>query len=153
MTIPEQLPCPGDDDQDHGGDVLAVSESVAVSERLKATMCAWCGEQILYAGVGRPPKYCRAAHRKRASELRTAQRRAGRPVDEGGQRTEPVREVVERTETLTRTTVRRGPAKLRMPQDVYEWQRALRELQTRRGPDALRGSTKSSCGTWKRRSM
>lgn len=126
MTIPEQLPCPG---EDHGGDVLAVHESVVVSERLKATTCAWCGEQVLYAGVGRPPKYCRVAHRKRASELRTAQRRAGRPVAEGGRTTEPVREVVERTETVTRTTVRRGPAKLRLPEDIYEWQHALRALR------------------------
>ena len=129
MTIPEQQTGPDNDDQEHDGDVLAVRETVSVSERLKTTTCAWCGERIVYAGVGRPPKYCRDSHRKRASEVRTAQRRAARPVDQGGQTTEPIREVVERTETVTRTTVRRGPAKPRLPQDIYEWQHALTQLQ------------------------
>lgn len=129
MTNPEQLPGPDGDDQEHDGKVLAVRETVSVGERLKTTTCAWCGGRIVYAGVGRPPKYCRDSHRKRASELRTAQKRAARPVDQGGQTTEPVREVVERTETITRTTVRRGPAKLRLPEDIYEWQHALRQLQ------------------------
>ncbi|MEU4507579.1 hypothetical protein [Streptomyces sp. NPDC024089] len=129
MTIPEQQPGPDNDDQEHDGDVLAVRETVSVSERLKTTTCAWCGERIVYAGVGRPPKYCRDSHRKRASEVRTAQRRAARPVDEGGQTADPVREVVERTETVTRTTVRRGPAKVRLPEDIWEWQAALVQLQ------------------------
>ncbi|WP_329405009.1 hypothetical protein [Streptomyces melanogenes] len=129
MTNPAPHPGPANDDQEHDGDVLAVRETVSVSERLKTTTCAWCGERIVYAGVGRPPKYCRDSHRKRASEVRTAQRRAARPVDQGGQTTDPVREVVERTETVTRTTVRRGPAKLRLPEDIYEWQHALAQLQ------------------------
>lgn len=120
---------PDNDDQEHDGEVLAVRETVVVGERLKTTTCAWCGERIVYAGVGRPPKYCRDSHRKRASELRTAQKRAARPVDQGGQTSEPVREVVERTETVMRTTVRRGPAKLRLPEDIYEWQHALAQLQ------------------------
>jgi len=122
-------PGPDNDDQEHDGEVLAVRETVVVGERLKTTTCAWCGERIVYAGVGRPPKYCRDSHRKRASELRTAQKRAARPVDQGGQTSEPVREVVERTETVMRTTVRRGPAKLRLPEDIYEWQHALAQLQ------------------------
>lgn len=109
-------------------------ETVSVRERLTTTTCAWCGERIVYSGVGRPPKYCRDSHRKRASELRTAQRRAARPVDQGGQTTEPVREVVERTTEVTRTTVRRGPAKVRLPEDIYEWQHTLAQLQ-----DAVRG--------------
>ncbi|MFH9426419.1 hypothetical protein [Streptomyces sp. NPDC017529] len=129
MTNSEQQPGPDGDDLAVRGDVLAVLETVSVSERLKSTSCAWCGRPVLYAGVGRPPKYCRDSHRKRASEARTAQRRAGRPVDQGGQTTEPVREVVERTETVTRTTVRRGPSKLRLPEDIYEWQHALGQLQ------------------------
>ncbi|MCM1943681.1 hypothetical protein NC239_36440 [Streptomyces sp. G3] len=129
MTNPVSHPGPDNDDQEHDGDVLAVRETVSVGERLKTTTCAWCGERIVYAGVGRPPKYCRDSHRKRASEVRTAQRRAARPVDQGGQTTEPVREVVERTETVTRTTVRRGPAKVRLPEDIYEWQHALVQLQ------------------------
>lgn len=129
MTNSEQQSGPDNDDQEHDGDVLAVRERVVVSDRLKTTTCAWCGDRILYAGVGRPPKYCRDSHRKRASELRTAQRRAARPVDQGGQTTEPVRTVVERTETVTRTTVRSGPSKPRLPQDIYEWQHALTQLQ------------------------
>lgn len=129
MTNPAPHPGPDNDDQEHDGDVLAVRETVSVSERLKTTTCAWCGDLIVYAGVGRPPKYCRDSHRKRASEVRTAQRRAARPVDQGGQTTDPVREVVERTETVTRTTVRRGPTKLRLPEDIYEWQHALVQLQ------------------------
>ncbi|MFH9983367.1 hypothetical protein ACH4ND_29925 [Streptomyces sp. NPDC017179] len=40
-----------------------------------------------------------------------------------------MREVIERTETVTRTTVRRGPAKVRLPEDIYEWQHALVQLQ------------------------
>ncbi|MFE7113124.1 hypothetical protein ACFU98_42460 [Streptomyces sp. NPDC057575] len=129
MTNLERQTGPDNDDQEHDGDVLVVRETVSVGERLKATTCAWCGERIVYAGVGRPPKYCRDSHRKRASELRTAQKRAARPVDQGGQTIDPVREVVERTETVTRTTVRRGPAKLRLPEDIYEWQHALAQLQ------------------------
>lgn len=129
MTNPQQLPGPGNDDQEHDGDVLAVRESTSVRERLKTTTCRWCGELIEYSGVGRPPLYCRDSHRKRASELRTAQRRAARPVGEGGQTTEPVREVIERTETRTHTTVRRGPAKVRLPEDIYEWQHALAQMQ------------------------
>lgn len=129
MTIFERQHGPDDDDQEQDGDVLAVRETVSVSERLKTTTCAWCGEPIVYAGVGRPPRYCRDSHRKRASEVRTAQRRAARPVDQGGQTTDPVREVVERTKTVTRTTVRRGPAEVRLPQDIWEWQAALVQLQ------------------------
>lgn len=130
MTIPEPLPGPDDDDQEHDGDVLAVRDDVDIRERLTARTCLWCGAEIEYAGVGRPPLYCRDSHRKRASELRTAQRRAGRPVDEGGRTTEPVREVIERTETRTRTTVRRGPSKVRLPQDIHEWTGALWQLRS-----------------------
>ncbi|MEU2086789.1 hypothetical protein ABZ569_33585 [Streptomyces albus] len=129
MTIFERQHGPDDDDQEHRGDVLAVTETVSESDRLRETTCAWCGAPIVYAGVGRPPKYCRDSHRKRASEVRTAQRRAARPVDQGGQTTDPVREVVERTKTVTRTTVRRGPAKVRFPEDIYEWRQALLMLR------------------------
>jgi hypothetical protein len=118
------------DDQEDDGDVLDVRERTVVTERLVSTTCAWCGEPIEYEGVGRPPKYCRDSHRKRASEMRTAARRAARPVDEGGRTTEPVREVVERTETLLRTTVRRGPSKVLLPDDIHEWQGALAHLRS-----------------------
>jgi hypothetical protein len=119
----------GNDDQEHDGDVPDVRERTVVTERLVSTTCAWCGDPIAYEGVGRPPRYCRDSHRKRASELRTAERRAARAVEEGGRTTEPVREVVERTETVLRTTVRRGPSKVRLPDDIYEWQHALGQLR------------------------
>lgn len=128
VTISEKT-SRADDPQESEGKVLAVRDATVVRERLKTTTCRWCGELITYAGVGRPPRYCRDSHRKRASELRTAQRRSGRPVDEGGRTSEPVREVVERVETRTRTTVRRGWPEIRLPQDIYGWMRALRQLQ------------------------
>ncbi|MDQ0938817.1 hypothetical protein [Streptomyces sp. V1I1] len=59
MTNPEQLPGADRDDQEHDGDVSAVRESVVVRERTKTTTCSWCGKTIVYAGVGRPPQYCR----------------------------------------------------------------------------------------------
>ncbi|MEV8347151.1 hypothetical protein [Streptomyces niveus] len=123
MTKSDDAQNPSVDGRDD--DVLAVRESSAVTERLKTTTCAWCGESVAYAGVGRRPKYCSDVHRRRASELRTAQRRADRPVDEGGRTTEPQREVVERVETRTRTVVRRGPAKVRTPETTHEWTAAL----------------------------
>ncbi|MFI2215124.1 hypothetical protein [Streptomyces sp. NPDC020141] len=129
MTNREPQQPAENDDQEHDADVLDVHERMVVTERLVSTTCAWCGDPIDYDGVGRPPKYCRDSHRKRASEMRTAERRAARPVEEGGRTTEPVREVVERTETLLRTTVRRGPSKVRLPEDIYEWQQALRQLR------------------------
>ncbi|GAA3754031.1 hypothetical protein GCM10023082_56930 [Streptomyces tremellae] len=110
-----------------------------VRERLVARTCAWCGEEVPYAGTGRPPAYCGAAHRTRAYELRRAQARAERPVGEGGRTREPVTQVVERTETVVRTVVRteqeRVPATrlsgepYTLPEDAIEWAQALAHLR------------------------
>jgi len=37
VTNPEHRPGPDNDDQEHGGDILAVRKTVSVSERLKTT--------------------------------------------------------------------------------------------------------------------
>ncbi|MCF3960459.1 hypothetical protein [Streptomyces fuscigenes] len=117
-------------------------ERRSVREQLVARTCAWCGKPVPYKGTGRPPKYCTAAHRTRAYELRTAQARAGRPPGEGGQVQEPVVRVVERTETIVRTVVRREPGEVRevpaarlsgepytLPEDAVEWAQALAHLR------------------------
>jgi hypothetical protein len=71
-----------------------------VRERLAKRACAWCCTPVQYKGRGRPPRYCGAAHRTRAWELRRAQ--------------ETIREVVERTETIVRTEVREAPVKVKV---------------------------------------
>ncbi|MFG2884050.1 hypothetical protein ACGFYV_17430 [Streptomyces sp. NPDC048297] len=129
MTISDPLGTSDEDHQELKSRILAVRETSAVRDRLKSTTCRWCGVPIEYNGVGRPRQYCRDSHRSRASELRTVQRLAGLPVEKGGRTTEPVREVIERTETQTRTTVRTGPARLRMPQSPPEWAVALHQLR------------------------
>ncbi|MEU1466366.1 hypothetical protein ABZ467_38385 [Streptomyces sp. NPDC005727] len=48
-------------------------------------------------------------HRRRAWDVRSAEARADRPVIEGGRSREPVRGVVERTETVVRTVTRPDP--------------------------------------------
>jgi hypothetical protein len=121
---------------------VAVRESGVVREQLVQRTCGWCGTPVQYKGKGRPPQYCKAAHRTRAWELRTAQARAAQPVSEGGRTRQPVREVVERTETVVRTVVREGPVKVRvipgvrlsgeaytLPEDAVEWVQALMYLR------------------------
>jgi hypothetical protein len=128
-----------DDDQEQGdvqGDVIAQYESIATRERLRTTTCRWCGDQVPYAGVGRRPLYCSDAHRQRAYEVRTALARAGRPVEQGGRADAPVREVVERTETVTRTTVRRQAPYL--PHTVQQWVHALGELRAQLAAERVR---------------
>lgn len=131
----------GNDDQEQHADVIGERVKTTVRDRLVRRTCEWCGDPIDYSGVGRPPRYCKDSHRKRASELRTAQARADRPVAAGGRTTEPVREVVERTETVTRTVVRRGPGEVRripavrssgapysLPENAREWFEVLQYL-------------------------
>ncbi|MFI6434946.1 hypothetical protein [Streptomyces sp. NPDC050759] len=96
------------------------------------------------ASRGRPPRYCSPVHRRRAWELRTAQDRAERPVSDGGQCREPVREVVQRTETVVRTVVLQDPDRIplapraaqglngqpyTLPEDAVEWIEALAALR------------------------
>ncbi|MFC9431658.1 hypothetical protein [Streptomyces sp. NPDC056987] len=125
-----------------GGEVVAVRETTGVRTRLIERTCEWCGAPVPYTGKGRPPRYCSPAHRNRAYELRRAQERADRPVSEGGRSPEPVREVVERTETVVRTVVREGPLEIRrvparrlsgqpytLPEDVLEWAQMLKHFR------------------------
>ncbi|MFD8375325.1 hypothetical protein ACFV2Z_31840 [Streptomyces sp. NPDC059688] len=82
------------------------------------------------------------APRYTAWELRTAEARADRPVSEGGRSREPVREVVQRTETVVRTAPSPAPDSagaqpaLRLsgepytlPEDAIEWIEALAALR------------------------
>ncbi|MFE2943428.1 hypothetical protein ACFXKG_30895 [Streptomyces sp. NPDC059255] len=125
-----------------GAKVVAVRETTGMRDRLIERTCDWCGAPVPYTGKGRPPRYCSPAHRNRAYELRRAEKRADRPVSEGGRSPEPVREVVERTETVVRTVVREGPVEIRqvparrlsgqpytLPEDVLEWAQMLRHLR------------------------
>ncbi|MGX1916037.1 hypothetical protein ACWIID_45750 [Streptomyces phaeochromogenes] len=100
--------------------------------------CAWCGEPVAYSGRGRPPRYCSAAHRRRGWELRTAQDRAERPVDDGGRNRAPVREVVQRTVVLQeaaqaplapRPAQRLSGQPYTLPEDAVEWVEALAALR------------------------
>jgi hypothetical protein len=88
--------------------LVEVREKTRVREQYRGRSCEWCGDWMPYDGRGRPPRYCSDAHRQRAYELRTAQARTDRDAAAGKLRTEPVREVVERTETVTKTVVRQG---------------------------------------------
>ncbi|WP_405953443.1 hypothetical protein [Streptomyces phaeochromogenes] len=117
-------------------------ETPTARERLVERTCAWCGEPVVYGGRGRPPRYCSAAHRRRGWELRTAQERAERPVDDGGRDRAPVREVVERTVVL-QEAVQAPPAPrpahrpahrlsgqpYTLPEDAVEWVEALAALR------------------------
>ena len=115
-----------------------------VREGLVERTCAWCGVPVAYGGRGRPPRYCSPVHRRRAWELRSAQDRAERPVGDGGLSREPVREVVQRTETVVRTVVLRDPDHIprapraaqrlngqpyTLPEDAVEWIEALAALR------------------------
>ncbi|MET7826990.1 hypothetical protein ABZT23_20175 [Streptomyces sp. NPDC005386] len=113
-------------------------------EQLLERGCAWCGEPVAYSGRGRPPRFCRPVHRRQAWEVRSAEERAGRPVSEGGRSTEPVREIVQRTETVvsTRAVLEAGLMSLAprpaqrlsgqpytLPEDAVEWIEALAALR------------------------
>ncbi|MER6443445.1 hypothetical protein ABT275_45360 [Streptomyces sp. NPDC001185] len=115
-------------------------------EQLVERSCAWCGEPVAYSGRGRPPRFCSPVHRRRAWEVRSAEERAGRPVSEGGRSTDPVREIVQRIETVVRTRVVPGSGAGRVPQaprpaqrlsgqpytlpeDAIEWIEALAALR------------------------
>ncbi|MEV2236339.1 hypothetical protein AB0H69_48485 [Streptomyces phaeochromogenes] len=107
-------------------------------ERLVERTCAWCGEPVAYGGRDRPPRYCSAAHRRRGWELRTAQERAERPVDDGGRDRAPVREVVQRTVVLQeaaqappapRPALRLSGQPYTLPEDAVEWAEAHAALR------------------------
>ncbi|MBB5436330.1 hypothetical protein [Nocardiopsis composta] len=78
----------------------------SVRTELVSRTCEWCGAPVAYSGRGPRPKYCSAAHRQRAYEVRTARRRQEEAVEAGTARPadEPVREVIR--ETTERTVLR-----------------------------------------------
>jgi hypothetical protein len=112
-------------------------ETPTTRERLVERTCAWCGKPVAYSGRGRPPRYCTAAHRRRGWELRTAQDRAERPVDDGGRDRAPVREVVQRTVLQEPALARPAPRPAQrlsgqpytLPEDAVEWVEALAALR------------------------
>ncbi|MFD5415239.1 hypothetical protein [Streptomyces nojiriensis] len=126
-----------DDDQEHGQPV-AEYETVHVQERLVKRTCAWCGVELRYSGTGRPAKFCSAGHRKRAHERDKAKAELGL-----ADAPPTVREVIERTETVVRTVVRKGPTvlhpvparpepgqmNLRFPETFEDWHTMLALLQ------------------------
>ncbi|MCL7382216.1 hypothetical protein [Streptomyces sp. 35G-GA-8] len=140
MTKDHPSAAESDGVQEHEhGDVVAVHETAVVQTRLLKRTCGYCGKPVTYAGTGRPPKYCSDGHRKLASAERLALARAGRSGDDD-QSSEPVREVVERTVTVTQTVVRQGPVRqvpatrlsgepYTLPADPIEWAQALAYLR------------------------
>ncbi|MFD4050173.1 hypothetical protein ACFWSF_32265 [Streptomyces sp. NPDC058611] len=137
MTTSTPHAAADDDDQEHGQPV-AQYETVHVHERLVTRTCAWCGVELRYSGTGRPAKFCSAGHRKRWHEREKAKAELGSadapPI---------VREVIERTETVVRTVVRKGPMALqpvparpepqqeilRFPETFEAWHTMLALLQ------------------------
>lgn len=107
----------------------------AERERVVSIECAHCGRQIVYAGVGRRPRYCSPTCRSRGYELRQAAAR----LERGDPTPHVVREVVERERVVERD--RPVPA---APQLVAEWVPLLEQLERQvrerplslvRGPD------------------
>lgn len=137
MTTSAPHEIPEDDDQEHG-ERVAEYESVHVRERLVKRTCAWCGAELKYSGRGRPPRFCDDNHRKRWHERERAKAELG-----DAPAPEPVREVIERTETVVRTVVRKGPTvlqpvparpaqqqmNLRFPETFEDWHTMLALLQ------------------------
>jgi hypothetical protein len=126
------------DDQEHG-EPIAQYETVRVRDRLVQRTCGWCSVVLRYGGVGRPPKFCCDDHRKRWHERENAKKALGLDTTAP----EPVREVIERTETRVRTVVRKGPTvlqpvlarpeprqqNLRFPESMEDWHTMLALLQ------------------------
>jgi hypothetical protein len=82
---------------------LEVRERQTTTDRVTGRSCAQCTSWFSYSGVGRVPKFCSQSCRQRAYELRRARAEVA-----AGAAEPPVREVVQRTETVTRTVVRSG---------------------------------------------
>ena len=152
------------DESDQNDTTLAVHEAPNVKSRLLERTCGWCGIPVPYTGKGRPPRYCRTSHRKRASELRRAQALADRPVSKGGKDQQPVREIIENTRTVVRTVVQQGPPEIHrvpatrlsgqpytIPEDAIEWAQMLaylrREAELGRIPAPARESLARACET------
>jgi len=126
-----------------------IAEQQSTRERLTVTRrtCAWCGAWVPYKGSGRPARYCSPAHRQRDYELRTATARAQTATAQGERSTAPVREVVERVETRTRTVIRQGPpivARYQRP-TLADWLRLLYDLRRETFPPAAAAELADLC--------
>jgi hypothetical protein len=128
----------------NGGDQAdTVSETELARERVVSRECAGCGKPVVYAGRGRPGRYCSAACRQRAWALRTA---AGQLASGADPRPRVVREVVERT--TERVVVRAAPvttyavparvvaAPTAAPERARDWEAVLAELAGQLGDPA-----------------
>jgi len=97
-------------------------------ERLVSRTCAWCGDLIVYSGRGRRRTYCSKAHRNRAWEVRTAEKRLGRDLAAGTASAAPVREVVSRPPVAAKTAPP-APAAAAVPTRVADWVKLLGVLE------------------------
>jgi hypothetical protein len=96
-----------------------------ITEAAVTRTCAWCGDEMtLTQRTGRPRRYCSKSCRNRASELRTAVPRLALQLAAGRVAAGPVREVVERTVSLTEPLI---------PVDAHGWAAALTELARQLG--------------------
>lgn len=110
-----------------------------VSEVVAARDCAWCGRQMaITQRTGRPRRYCSKNCRNRASEARTTAPRLALQLAAGRLATGPVREVVERTVTITEPLT---------PADAHAWVAILGELARQLADPA----TKTSREHWQHR--
>ena len=110
-----------------------------VSGVVAARDCAWCGRQMtITQRTGRPRRYCSKNCRNRASEARTTAPRLALQLAAGRLATGPVREVVERTVTITEPLT---------PADAHGWVAALGELARQLADPA----TKTSREHWQHR--
>jgi hypothetical protein len=127
-----------------GAELPVIAEQHSTRERLtvKGRTCAWCGAWVPYKGSGRPARYCSPAHRQRDYELRTANARA-----QGERSTDPVREVIERVETRTRTVIRQGPPIVARYErlTLADWLRLLYDLRSEMFPPAAAAELADLC--------
>jgi hypothetical protein len=145
MTNGEDVPtggAGGNGDQADTNRTADESTSERVRERVVSRECAACGQPVVYAGRGRPGRYCSAACRQHGWALRKAEQQLTTGADP---RPRVVREVVERT--TERVVVRRAPvtsyavpvrasAAPAAPVRPRDWVRLLGELEGQLGDPA-----------------
>ena len=93
--------------------------------RIERRTCAWCGEWMTYSGHGPMPTYCSKAHRNRAWEVRSAERRLAQDLTAGRATLDPVREVPRPP----------APTAVKVPTRIADWVKLLGELEQQLGED------------------